>query len=289
MSEVKQLEFYVNDLSIKAQAWGEESGHPVLALHGWLDNSASFKFLAPKLDGYRVIALDLAGHGFSGHRRGVIQPYNIWEDIADVVAIADQLGWDRFSILGHSRGAIIGMLTAATFPERVLNLVEIDGLCPLPEPIEKSPEQLRSAIDQGAKVNRLTTYPAVEKMIEARMKGHLALSRPASEAIIYRGSIQVDDGYQWSSDPKLKNPSSIKLSIEHVRTFLSKITAPVYLAFAADGLLVRREEVHKILAEFPEINTREFPGNHHFHMETLTPEFMSWIFDALGRDTAQAW
>src|SRR5690606_41685879 len=62
---------------------------------------ASFDVLAPQLENVHLIALDCAGHGFSGHRSS----YNIWEDVGELFAVADLLGWNEFALLGHSRGA----------------------------------------------------------------------------------------------------------------------------------------------------------------------------------------
>ena len=55
-------------IELAAHLYGPEEGLPVLALHGWLDNAASFARLAPKLEGLRIVALDFAGHGHSEHR-----------------------------------------------------------------------------------------------------------------------------------------------------------------------------------------------------------------------------
>ena len=55
-------------IELAAHLYGPEDGFPVLALHGWLDNAASFARLAPKLQGLRIVALDFAGHGHSDHR-----------------------------------------------------------------------------------------------------------------------------------------------------------------------------------------------------------------------------
>lgn len=46
--------------------WNEGQGLPILALHGWLDNAASFSLLAPLLS-HHVLAVDLPGHGLSDH------------------------------------------------------------------------------------------------------------------------------------------------------------------------------------------------------------------------------
>src|SRR5690606_7401143 len=55
----------LNGIEIAVRTWGPEDGVPVLALHGWLDNAASFERLAPLLDGCFVVAPDLVGHGRS--------------------------------------------------------------------------------------------------------------------------------------------------------------------------------------------------------------------------------
>lgn len=73
-------------------------------------------------DGYRVIAPDLAGQGFS-------QPPEAWPEapqvlmVEQVVALADTLGIDRFSVLGSSLGGLIAALVALRAPGRVDNLV----------------------------------------------------------------------------------------------------------------------------------------------------------------------
>ena len=95
-------------IELAAHLYGPEDGVPVLALHGWLDNAASFARLAPKLDGLRIVALDFAGHGHSEHRPAGAG-YALWDYAYDVLQVAEQFGWQRFSILGHSMGA---MLTA---------------------------------------------------------------------------------------------------------------------------------------------------------------------------------
>ena len=94
---------------IAALRAGDPNGPKVLALHGWLDNAASFSRLAPLLDGVRIVALDLPGHGHSDHRP-LGAAYNIWDYAHDVLQTAEQFGWRRFSLLGHSMGAIVCVL-----------------------------------------------------------------------------------------------------------------------------------------------------------------------------------
>ena len=65
---VEEVRLNLPHIELAAHLFGPEDGLPVIALHGWLDNANSFARLAPKLAGLRIVALDLAGHGHSGHR-----------------------------------------------------------------------------------------------------------------------------------------------------------------------------------------------------------------------------
>ena len=90
-------------------------GPRVLALHGWLDNAASFIPLAQHLHGIDLVAIDQPGHGRSAH----LPPgtdYSFVGALNAVLDVADALGWDRFALLGHSMGAGIGSILAASLP-----------------------------------------------------------------------------------------------------------------------------------------------------------------------------
>ena len=59
-----------NRMTLAAKQWGPDDGFPVLAIHGWLDNASSFDVVAQDLSGagFRVVAVDMPGHGESSHR-----------------------------------------------------------------------------------------------------------------------------------------------------------------------------------------------------------------------------
>ena len=105
MSEctARQGSWEVNGLRIKGLCWGDERSPPVLALHGWLDNAASFAVLAPRLANFHIVALDLTGHGKSS-RRSADASYQIWDDLPEILGVVKQLGWNNFELMGHSRG-----------------------------------------------------------------------------------------------------------------------------------------------------------------------------------------
>jgi pimeloyl-ACP methyl ester carboxylesterase len=264
----QDLRFEVAGLEFHAQAWGNPEHLPVLALHGWLDNSASFFALAPLLNNVYLVALDMAGHGRSGHRPGS-SPYNIWEDVAEIFAIADLLGWQKFALLGHSRGGIIAALAAGTFPDRISHLALIEGLLPEPTHAEDAPAQLARSIEtaKARADKKLSVYPDVALAIKARERGMFPLSHSAAAALTERGLKKVEHGYQWSTDPRLMIPSAVKFLPEQTATFINRIVCPIALVLAEQGMPVLHPNYVKSVARFPQITMSCLSGGHHLHME----------------------
>ncbi len=267
-SRPRELRFTVNGMNFAAQEWGDPTQLPVLALHGWLDNAASFFALAPRLNNLHIIALDMAGHGQSEHRPGQMA-YTPWDDINDILAVADHLGWDRFVLLGHSRGAIIGTLAAGAFPERFIALGLVEGLLPEPARPEDAPKQLASAI-QGLRVQQQKTpsvYPDIKMAIKARERGMFPLGHVAATALTERGVVAQAGGVSWSTDPRLLAPSMIKLSREHLQAFVNHIRAPIKLLLADGGLPTLYANYLEEVEQFAHVNYEVLSGGHHLHME----------------------
>lgn len=264
----QQLHFSIDGLQVAAQAWGNPEHFPILALHGWLDNSASFFALAPLLNNAYIVAIDMAGHGQTSHRLGAF-PYNIWEDVAEIFAVADQLGWQKFALLGHSRGAIIATLAAGTFPERVTHLGLIEGLHSEPSRGEDAPNQLALSIKSIAvqQAKKRSIYPDLLAAINAREHGMFPLSFEAAKALTERGVQKVEGGYRWSTDPRLLAPSAVKLLPEQIAAFIERISCPVALILASDGLPKFFPNFELTLAKYSKINRYKLNGSHHLHME----------------------
>ena len=140
---------------LAALAWGVATAPPLLALHGWLDNAATFATIAPLLPDRHVLAPDLPGHGHSRHRpAGAGHHFVDW--VADVLGAADQLGWEAFDLMGHSMGAGIATLLAGAFPDRVRRRVLLEGFGPLSAPAEETISSTRST---GSATFRCTRPP----------------------------------------------------------------------------------------------------------------------------------
>ena len=254
-------------IELAAHLYGPEDGLPVLALHGWLDNAASFARLAPKLEGLRIVALDFAGHGHSEHRAAGAG-YALWDYAYDVLQVAEQFGWQRFSILGHSMGAITAVLLAGAMPERIARLALIDGLVPYTGEAEQAPEKLGEALRARQKLTdkRKPVYAEVARAVEARMKGVGAVSREAAELLAQRGLMPVPGGYTWRTDSRLTLPSPLRLSWAHAQAFVHALQCPVSLVLAEQGMMSAQPAVQALLQHVP-FEVHRLPGGHHLHLD----------------------
>ncbi|MCZ6888775.1 MAG: alpha/beta hydrolase [Gammaproteobacteria bacterium] len=103
--------------------WDElGSGEPILFHHGWTGSHDTYlELIAPLLaDRYRCIVMDARGCGDSAHPD---DGYNIAQYADDVIALADAIGLDRFTFVGHSMGGGIGFQLGLTQAPRLDRLV----------------------------------------------------------------------------------------------------------------------------------------------------------------------
>jgi pimeloyl-ACP methyl ester carboxylesterase len=99
-------------------------GDPLLLLHGWPQNWWEWRRLIPLLqDRYRVICLDTRGSGWSDAPKG---GYDKETMARDVIGVLDQLGIDRFWMVGHDVGGYLGFLICLEAPERVVRYVSLN-------------------------------------------------------------------------------------------------------------------------------------------------------------------
>lgn len=255
-------------LPLAAQVWGDETLPPLLALHGWLDNAGSFAALAPLLAArWQVIALDLPGHGHSGHPAAGAS-YHYVDYVQAVLAAADALQLDRYALLGHSLGAGIASLVASARPERIERLLLIEGLGPLGDDGSHTLQRFRDALaPRNGNSKPLRVFRDVEQAISARS---IASGLPAEQArpIVERGLLETDGGWRWRSDPRLTRPTAVRLAETQVHALLRGIAAPTALLLAQPatpylpGVLMQARA-----ACVAEIVVSHLDGGHHLHLE----------------------
>jgi pimeloyl-ACP methyl ester carboxylesterase len=237
-------------------------------MHGWLDNAGSFELLAPKLSGCNVVALDLAGHGYSDSR-SADSAYNIWQDTGDLLDVADELGWQRFTLLGHSRGGAIAMLFAATFPERVDKLILLEGGLPITAEAGEAPAGLAQALRETRALRGKGGRVFAERAtaIAERASGFSRVTPAAAEILARRSLREVPGGFQWHADQRLKAQSELRLTADQARAFARAVTAPVLLLFATESPFADRALYREMPRLFANIEVERVTGGHHFHLE----------------------
>lgn len=239
--------------------------------------------LAPRLEACHLVAIDCAGHGLSSNRSGDAA-YNIWQDVGDILDVAEDLGWDRFNLIGHSRGATIAALFAATFPERTNRLVVLEGGVPIVGRAEQAPETLANALLETKRLRNRSGRVFAERRtaITERANGFSAVSEEAAEILARRSLRQVEGGFQWHADQRLKATSEFKLTRELALAFLERIGAPVLAVMADESPFAHRAEFNELLSHIAGLELHRLPGRHHFHMEGAEAAIAALVRAFLG-------
>lgn len=260
------VSWQVNGLQMAGLSWGEPTDKPLLALHGWLDNAASFSVIAPLLVGYRVVALDLTGHGLSD-RRSADASYQIWDDLPEILAVVDALGWDTFDLMGHSRGAIISTLLASACPERIQRLVLLDALSPQAVAEQEFSSQMRRFLQDKQRLlgrdNRV--FATAEDALAARAGG--TLPSAAARLLVERNLRACSGGYTWTTDPRLRGASAVKLTAGQTQSVLEALPMPTLLLMAQEGFTQHPLVAANAQRYIKELELEPVEGGHHFHME----------------------
>ena len=112
-------------------------GPAIILLHGFPETSIMWEPLIERAAGagYRVVAFDQRGYSPGARPEGV-DAYRVPELVEDMMAIADAVGFDRFHLVGHDWGAIVGWTATGARPDRILSwaAISIPHPASFPEP-----------------------------------------------------------------------------------------------------------------------------------------------------------
>jgi lipase len=181
----------VGRVQLYATEWGDPVGPPVVCLHGVLAHAGRFRKLAEeRLAGYRVVALDLRGHGHSEWEPPWDLPTHV-EDLRETVA---ELGVERATWIGHSFGGRLVMELIARAPELVERAVLLDPAIWVPPPI---------ALERAEGMRAERTFGSAEEAVDARFAagGLFHTPRELVEEEVRAHLVAGDDGlfrYRYS-------------------------------------------------------------------------------------------
>ncbi|MBL8484734.1 MAG: alpha/beta hydrolase [Rhodocyclaceae bacterium] len=156
--------------------------HKVMLLHGWFGTARGWGPFVDSLDrqAYSWCFMDYRGYGAAKSRQG---KHSMAEISADALELADALGWDKFSLVGHSMGGMAIQRVLADAPARVRKLV---ALTPVPAsgvPFDAAGWEFFSAAAGSAETRRaildLTTGNRLTGVwLDAMVRASLASSTP---------------------------------------------------------------------------------------------------------------
>ncbi len=177
---------------------GTDPGRKRLMLvHGFTGGRVDFTewFDAFEAAGWQAVAPDLRGHGASDHPDDPAA-YNFDRFAADLRAVAGEIGWHRFTLLGHSMGGMIAQVFALRHPEQLEALVLMDTTHG-PLAID------RSAVDQAI---GLVKAKGMTGLLDAlRALGDDPLTTPAHRRLLAErpGYAELGDSKLLASSPAM--------------------------------------------------------------------------------------
>jgi len=177
-------------------AWGEPGRRGLVFVHGGGAHAHWWTHVAARFAGdFRVVALDLSGHGDSDHRA----EYTIGEWTEEVVAVAHAGGIDGPPVVvGHSMGGFVTVTTAALHGDELAGVIVCDSPVTAPDP-EVESYRLREAFGRPrtyARIEdalvRFRTIPPQEHYLDY-VVDHVAR----------RSLRRIDDGWVWKFDRRI--------------------------------------------------------------------------------------
>ena len=220
----------------------------VILVHGWTCDESSWKEQVPALSkSYRVITLDLPGHGKSGMPKA----FSMDLFARAVEAVRAEAKVDRAVLVGHSMGTPVIRKYALMYPARVAGLVVVDGLVQLPPAGVQPGQPGRVSIPS-------VTLPGRESMVRGMfgpatrpdLQQHiLKMMLGAPEATAVGAMNATWDTSQWSDQ---------------------KITVPVLAVFAGTRALASEQAVKTL---YPNAEYQTIPETAHFLMMEKPAEF----------------
>ena len=236
-------------LAIHYLEWGEPAGEPIVLVHGFLDQAHSWKFfvaelIAQTLRPLWIIAPDCRGHGDSGWV-GDGGYYHFPDYVFDLDCVIRSVGTTRFHLVGHSMGGTISFLHAGAFPERLANLVLIEGAGPLGMEFADAPLRMAGWIgelhERGR--NHFREYTSIEAGANQLQQTNPRLRKEFAIDLARAGMRQNDKGkWIWKFDPLHRTAAPQPFYTAQALEFFRRIECPVLIVDGHESRQNRRTD-----------------------------------------------
>lgn len=279
----------IHGLKQRIYSWGSPKKPKLFLLHGWLDTGAGFQFLASHLERhFHCIAPDMRGYGKSAHTRSPLG-YFFHEYVADAHELFSKFSpKEPIRLLGHSLGGAVAAVYAGAFPERVSQLINVEGYLIQDRPASVAPERVRDWIN-GVGKKRFRVFPTLRNFAQRLRKANPHLSEERAMFLGKYLTKRCPGGFTMAADPKHKLIEPYWLPLEAQYAFWSQIQARCLLVSAERTEMAGRfgagdfwAAVRDREAHFPEgAQARQIPdcGHmvHHHRPEALAEIILQFL------------
>ena len=233
--------YYVSQrLRLHFADWGNHDKPPLVLVHGGRDHARNWDWVARALrDDYHVIAPDLRGHGDSEWTRG--GNYMIQEFVLDIAQLIKTLDLDPVTLVGHSLGGSVATQYTSVYPDRVRQLVNIEGLGPPPEMLkgrlgkptwERTAEWIEQVREFSSKVPK--HYASIETAAQRMLEANSFLSPEQAHHLTVHGVARNEDGtFSWKFDNYVRLFYPQRYDMDEMRAMWGRITCPTLLVYGA--------------------------------------------------------
>lgn len=252
----------VRGLRTHLRRWGSNDAPKLFMLHGWMDVAASFQFVVDCLQrDWQVIAPDLRGFGHTA--RAQADTYWFPDYLADLDSILDQCaGKEQVNLLGHSMGGNIACLYAGVRPERIRQLINLEGFGLPPTSPEQAPKRYAQWLDELRTPPVMRRYASRQEVVDRLQKTNPRLSSKRAEFLAEHWAVRNASG-EWEilGDPAHKVSNPVLYRVEEALACWRAIRAPVLWVEAAEteawrwmgGKEAARSEVDRRVAHIPRV------------------------------------
>ena len=185
--------------------FGDETGQPLVLLHGMRDHAASLLFVHRYFPDCRVIAPDLRGHGDSD-KPGV---YGMLQYVSDLQAVYRHFSITRSWLIGHSLGGHIVTRFSSLYPDQVAGLAVLDGMGP-PRSEPDDAGRLMHAMRWRDTINLQLqdtlprkVVPDLETAVSRLRRNNPGLSPEQAHLLAEYGTEPTEQGLAWKWDPRI--------------------------------------------------------------------------------------
>lgn len=262
-------EISVDDgVSIAATVFGD--GPPVLLLHGYPQNRSMWHRVAPVIARHHtVVAADLRGYGDSSKPHG--EMYDKRSMARDQTALMHALGFDRFAVVGHDRGARVAHRLALDEPGRVSAIAVLD-IVPTLHMFDHVDRAMATTYFHWFFLARSDGLP--ERLIgaapEAWLESRFAGRHTSQEAIDprayaeYRRSFLLP-GTIAASCADYRAAATTDLDLDrHDHARGARLTAPTLALWGRHGYVGRNFDVPAVWADYAiDLRCREVDADHY--------------------------